>query len=75
MGCKDGKECVLRIGHGSGWRFITGAWSEKLNSFNPVVISAARPNNFRYNEYNFPKTRRVDEECELLGFVKLTNNE
>ncbi len=74
MRCKDGKECVLRIGHGSGWRFITGAWSEKLNSFNPVVMSAARPNNFRYSEYNFPKTRRVDEECELLGFVKLTNN-
>ena len=23
--CKNGKECVLRLGHGSGWRFITGA--------------------------------------------------
>ena len=31
--CQQGKECVLRIGHGSGWRFITGAWSERLDKF------------------------------------------
>ena len=67
-----GTSCVLRIGHGSGWRFITGAWTENLNLFERKVIPAARPNNDNYTEYSFPKSRRVDEECELLGFVRLT---
>lgn len=70
--CVDGKECVLRIGHGSGWRFITGAWSENLENFYSVVVPVSRPKNFKYEQYDFPKTRRVDDECELLGFVKLS---
>ena len=70
--CRNGEECVLRIGHGSGWRFITGAWTERLNNFPSVVVPVSRPKNFKYEQYDFPKTRRVDDECELLGFVKLT---
>ncbi len=70
--CKQGQECVLRIGHGSGWRFITGAWAENLDNFNSVVVPASRPKNFKYEQYDFPKTRRVDDACELLGFVKLS---
>ena len=70
--CKDGKECILRIGHGSGWRFITGAWTESLENFDSLVVSASRPKNSNYEQYDFPKTRRVDDECELLGFVKLS---
>ena len=69
---KKGKSCVLRIGHGSGWRFITGAWSETLSNFKTVVVPKARPRNSQYVQFDFPKTRRVDDECELLGFVKLT---
>ena len=69
--CEKGKECVLRIGHASGWRFITGAWTEKLENFNDVVIPASRPKNFNYTEYDFPKSRRIDEESDVLGFVKL----
>lgn len=70
--CEIEKECVLRIGHGSGWRFITGAWAEKLKNFDSVVVPASRPKNFKYEQFDFPKTRRVDDECELLGFVKLS---
>ncbi len=70
--CVDGKECVLRIGHGSGWRFITGAWSEQLENFASLVVNVSRPSNYKYEQYDFPKTRRVDDECELLGFVKLS---
>ena len=70
--CEKGKECVLRIGHGSGWRFITGAWTEDLDNFASLIGPASRPANYRYTEYDFPKTRRVDDQCELLGFVKLT---
>lgn len=62
--------CVLRIGHASGWRFITGAWTEYLDNFEDV-INAARPNNQRYQEYDFPKTRRIDEDSDIYGFVKL----
>ena len=70
--CENGKSCILRIGHGSGWRFITGAWSENLDIFYPLIVPASRPRNDVHANYDFPKTRRVDDECELLGFVKLT---
>jgi CRISPR type III-A-associated RAMP protein Csm5 len=70
--CNEGKECVLRIGHGSGWRFITGAWAERLNNFDSLVVPVSRPSNSKYKQYDFPKTRRVDDQCELLGFVKLS---
>ncbi len=70
--CHKGKECVIRIGHGSGWRFITGAWTEQLDNFYSLVVPASRPKNAQYEQFDFPKTRRVDDECELLGFVKLS---
>lgn len=72
--CASGKKsCILRIGHGSGWRFITGAWPEKLKIFDSDIVRKARPKNDKlYSQYEFPKTRRVDDECELLGFVRLT---
>ena len=70
--CEKGKDCVLRIGHGSGWRFITGAWTESLDNFASDVIPASRPNDKSYSQYDFPKTRRVDTQCDLLGFVKLS---
>ena len=73
--CEGGKSCVLRLGHASGWRFITGAWTEKLNNFKDTVIPVSRPRNRNYEEYDFPKTRRLDEESYVLGFVKLTITE
>ena len=70
------KSCILRLGHGSGWRFMTGAWpeSEKLVSeeMQGKIIDAARPRNHQYSEYIFPKSRRMDEQGELLGFIKLS---
>ena len=69
--CEAGKSCVLRIGHASGWRFITGAWTEGFRNFKDVVVAASRPNHGAYEQYNFPKTRRIDEESYVLGFVKL----
>ena len=70
--CEAGKSCILRIGHASGWRFITGAWTEGLANFEDVVVPASRPNNRNYEDYEFPKTRRLDEDSDILGFVKLT---
>ncbi len=69
----DKKTCILRIGHGSGWRFMTGAWTEKLNNFSDLVIPCSRPkNDEKYQEYDFPKSRRIDEDSDVFGFVKLT---
>lgn len=73
--CVHGKSCILRIGHGSGWRFITGAWSERSPLFDSKVIPAARPHYEKYMDYDFPKSRRVSfdgKRLGLLGFVKLT---
>lgn len=68
----ESDECVLRIGHASGWRFITGAWTESLPNFETDVVNAARPgNNYKYSNYDFPKSRRTDSDTDLLGFVKL----
>ncbi len=69
----DKNSCVLRLGHASGWRFITGAWGEQLPNFEPDVPNVARPGNEKYySQYIFPKSRRVDIEGYLFGFVKLT---
>ncbi len=68
-------ECVLRMGQAIGWRFITGAWAEVVDSaiFNQVVVPMSRPKNEKlYKSYGFPKTRRMDDESYLFGFVKLT---
>ena len=70
--CQEGKECVLRLGHASGWRFITGAWTEGLDNFKSEIVSASRPKNFNYQQYDFPKSRRLDEDGDILGFIKLT---
>lgn len=64
----NGKECVLRIGMGSGKRFVTGAWADSVGEF--------------YDEKNkltcnpIPVTRAFVESIQsgfvdLLGFVKL----
>lgn len=65
-------ECILRIGHGIGWNFITGGWARKLPIFKNEIVRSARPRNDRYREFDFPKTRKVDVDINLLGFVKLT---
>ena len=49
-----------------------GKVAEKVKNKNNVVVPASRPNTERYEEYDFPKTRRLDEESYILGFVKLT---
>lgn len=73
--CKGTRSAVMRMGHGSGWRFITGAWAEGLsnNDFNVVVNMVRLDYRKHYANYDFPKSRRLnEEECEPLGFVKLT---
>jgi len=67
-------EAVLRIGFGSGWDFITGRWAkdEKIMDDNEYFKFL---NSVRYKKYDrntpFPKTRKMDEDGDILGFVKL----
>lgn len=70
--CKDG-ECVMRVGQATGWRFITGAWTECLKNFKDKVVPNARPHWEKYIDYDFPKTRHMDDESYLFGFVKLSS--
>lgn len=71
----DENECILRIGHGSGWIWMTGAWpkEEKLvgDDLWEAIVFASRPKNKFYKDFVFPKTRRMDAEGNILGFVKL----
>lgn len=75
--CQPG-ECVLRVGHGSGWLGMTGGWAkdDKYIADRKIwdaIEDKSRPNNQRnYLDYPFPKTRRMDDEGELLGFIKLS---
>ena len=70
--CEVGKECILKLGHASGWRFTTGAWTEQYEWFDTHVVPASRPNNRFYQDYDFPKTRRIEENNDVLGFIKLS---
>ena len=70
--CKS-NECVLRLGHASGWNFITGGWAKEYPEFERRILSKARPGNRdRYYQYPFPKSRRVEDDGRILGFVKLS---
>jgi len=71
-------ECVLRLGHGSGWLGMTGGWAKDNRYISDrkiwnAIVDKARPGNrARYAEYPFPKTRRMDNEGELLGYIKMS---
>lgn len=73
--CKS-NECVLRVGYGSGWLFMTGGWAydKKLVSDElfDVIVQHSRPRNDKYLEFEFPKSRRMSINYELFGFVKLS---
>lgn len=71
----NNNECVLRLGQAIGWRFITGAWTEMIDEdlFYDKIVPIARPNNWKYSGYDFPKSRRIDDESYLFGFVKMTH--
>lgn len=75
--CKA-NQCVLRLGQAIGWRFITGAWTESLDEdfFYDNIVPKARPRNEqKYSDYVFPKSRRIDDESYVFGFLKLTFEE
>ena len=81
------KQAVLRIGAGSGWDFMTGAWAKEDGWVGETgeIISSATWENLKqavrrgkeYQNTPFPKTRKIlsnqdYQDTEPLGFVLLT---
>ena len=68
-------ECIIRVGFGGGWDFMTGAWQEQhltKDQFENLIKSLRKP--FYFDEYGtiFPKTRKFTSNGIPLGFLKLT---
>lgn len=67
-------ETVLRLGGNSGWDFITGGWAK----FNEQILSDEeweglyKRLNKRRDVDCFPKTRKMDDYGNPMGFVRLT---
>lgn len=76
--------CVLRVGAASGWEFMTGGWLTGKDSMGDFILSddawlnlkrsLRRPKNYPDNVL-FPKTKKMIDGGEPLGFVKLTIKE
>jgi CRISPR type III-A-associated RAMP protein Csm5 len=67
------KECILRIGGNTGWDFITGAWiknNNKLLTDNEWENLYKQLNKGR-NVDMYPKTRKLAEDGDRFGFVKM----
>ena len=67
------KEMILRLGHGSGWNFITGGWTKYLeNILNDHEYDELFDFLGKKDALMFPKTRKMDSIGELLGFIKIS---
>ena len=69
-------EAIIRIGFGSGWKFITGGWAINQDimdddQYYDDFLRTVRRKSYEDN-VPFPKTRKVTESGNLLGFVKLS---
>jgi CRISPR-associated protein Csm5 len=72
--------CILRVGAGSGWEFMTGGWLTGKDRMGDFILSddawktlkreLRRRRNYA-DDVIFPKTRKMVDGGEPLGFVKL----
>lgn len=73
--------CVLRVGAASGWEFMTGGWLTGKDTMGDFILSddawmnlkraLRRPKNYPDNVL-FPKTKKMIDGGEPLGFVKIS---
>jgi len=72
--------CILRVGAGAGWDFMTGGWAKGKDSFGDYMVDenvwVYLKRQLRSKRYSddmlFPKTRKLLEGGEPLGFVKMS---
>lgn len=67
------REALLRLGGNTGWNSITGAWAknnkELFNDIEWEILKKALNKN-KDVDY-FPKTRKIEEEGDVFGYLKL----
>lgn len=70
--CKPG-ECVLRVGFGAGFHFMTGGWqpARLTQKVQEQIAEVARPRHYRGPKLPLPRSRRMVGQGVPLGFVKL----
>ena len=67
------REMILRVGHGSGWHFITGGWAKYLeNLLSDEEFRQLSSLLGKRGASTFPKTRKMESIGELLGFIKIS---
>ncbi|MGB0524644.1 MAG: type III-A CRISPR-associated RAMP protein Csm5 [Flammeovirgaceae bacterium] len=71
--CEKG-ECVLRVGGGVGWSFITGAWARESTTLDDDTWFDLKEG-LRKKDYEddvpYPKTRKLTHQNKPLGFIKM----
>ncbi len=70
--CTD-RECVLRLGWGSGFRFMTGDWHGAMtdDDYTELIQDHLRKGKNYADDVIFPKTLRLCSDGTPLGFTKL----
>ena len=67
------RECVIRTGFGSGWRFMTGGWANiDSGYFSEDEWVRLKSQLSKRDAPYFPKTRKMDIDSDILGFIKIT---
>jgi len=68
--------CILRLGHGTGYRFMTGNKIDSENikddDFKQILKNIRKDWRGRYDDWLFIKSRKMTKNGMPLGFVKLT---
>ena len=65
-------ECILRLGYGSGYTWMTGGWQpDHLNQEDQEDLGFHLRDLKYEDDPPFPKTRALASDCLPMGFVKL----
>jgi len=70
-------ECIIRVGAGSGWNFMTGGWANKPENLDDNTwfeLKAALRRRHYPDNVDFPKTRKLLDGGMPLGFVRIKIN-
>ncbi len=67
-------ECILRVGAGSGWLFMTGGWAKNKELINDDLWEQIRRRIQRktYDDAPAPKTRKFTDGSLPFGFVQIS---
>ncbi|MGF1533225.1 MAG: type III-A CRISPR-associated RAMP protein Csm5 [Bernardetiaceae bacterium] len=72
--CDTAQTCVLRVGAGSGWLFMTGGWAKDPKLISDDLWDQIRRSIQRktYDDMPAPKTRKFTDGSLPFGFVQIS---